>query len=152
MMGAFQVSVSSIQAQNGPSLLSATAGDRVEAQAPTVGTKVRFFDRYKPPQVPCWGCHWCHRDRGALRTEFWVGLLGPRSLRRLHHAMDRGVAIGAGKLSSTGHRVRPSLRRVNSARHEVRCARPSLAELMKRQAPLGFSLPSPSPGCLGSSP
>jgi hypothetical protein len=55
MMGAFQVSVSSIQAQNGPSLLSATAGDCVEAQAPTVGTKVRFFDRYKPPQVPCWG-------------------------------------------------------------------------------------------------
>jgi hypothetical protein len=55
MMGAFQVSVSSIQAQNGASLLSATAGDRMEAQAPTVGTKVRFFDRYKPPQVPCWG-------------------------------------------------------------------------------------------------
>jgi hypothetical protein len=27
----------------------------VEAQAPTVGTKVRFVDRYKPPQVPCWG-------------------------------------------------------------------------------------------------
>jgi hypothetical protein len=40
------------------------------------------------------------RCGGAPRAVFWVGLLGPSSLRRLHHAVDRGVAIGAGELSS----------------------------------------------------
>jgi hypothetical protein len=40
------------------------------------------------------------RCGGAPRAEFWVGLLGPRSVWRLHHAVDRGVAIGAGEVSS----------------------------------------------------
>jgi hypothetical protein len=43
--------------------------------------------------------HWRRRrHRGASCTEFRIGLLGPCSLRRLHHTLDRGVAIGAGEL------------------------------------------------------
>jgi hypothetical protein len=45
------------------------------------------------------GYHRHHRRYGgAPRAEFGGGLLGPCSLRRLHHGLDRGVAIGAGQL------------------------------------------------------
>jgi hypothetical protein len=43
-----------------------------------------------------------HRRRGgAFGAEFWVGLLAPRALRRLPHALDRGVAVRAGELRLT---------------------------------------------------
>jgi hypothetical protein len=42
------------------------------------------------------------RHGGAPRVEFWVGVLGPRSVWRLHHPVGRGVAIGVGELSSMG--------------------------------------------------
>jgi hypothetical protein len=40
------------------------------------------------------GSRWHYRQRGgATCTKFRNPLLGPRSLRRLHHTLDRGVAI-----------------------------------------------------------
>jgi hypothetical protein len=63
-----------------------------------VGTKVRFLDRYKPPQVR-WGAAGVILDMEERLHTAWAEVLGPRSVRQLHHALDRGVAIGAGELS-----------------------------------------------------
>jgi hypothetical protein len=63
-----------------------------------VGTKVRFIEKYRPPQVR-WGTIGTivdveERPAPNSGSEYW----GPRSLRRLHHALDRGVEGGAGEL------------------------------------------------------
>jgi hypothetical protein len=53
-----------------------------------VGTKVRFHEPYRPPQV-----------YGGAPHNIWTGVLRPRAVRRFHHTMGRGVEIGAGKLT-----------------------------------------------------
>jgi hypothetical protein len=65
---------------------------------PLVGQRVRFYEPYRPSQVR-WGGIGTIVDVGAPddpRTR----VMGARAFRRLPHDVDRGVAIGAGELSS----------------------------------------------------
>ena len=96
-----------------------------------VGTKVRFREPYRPCPL---GCHRHYRRHGrASRAEFRVGLLGPCSLRRLHHAMDPGLAIGAGRLAPL-FPVRPDF----GADHAALDADHARAELAHEAPPLRY--------------
>ena len=66
--------------------------DASSAMVPIVGKKVRFYEPYRPPLVRrgTIGVIVDMEDRPTA-----LGLLGARSLRRLHHPGSR-VAIGAG--------------------------------------------------------
>jgi hypothetical protein len=70
-----------------------------------VGTKIDLMSRTDRPKLL--GSDRRPRRHGGATHNIWSGAPRPRAVRRFHHTMDRGVEIGAGKLTSPV-RLRPA--------------------------------------------
>jgi hypothetical protein len=66
-----------------------------------VGTKVRFNEPYRPSQVR-WGAIGVIVDTEERRTTFGPAFFVRARFGFFYHTMDRGVEIGAGKLTWRG--------------------------------------------------